>query len=364
MRRVKILCPALISLLSLFLLSSCVGCNSANQDSAGVGDDKSDDSRKLAKFEPADGKCYIFIGQDMGAIGGLEEYDEGYCDSFETPAGITVYFGLKPESTNNGLFNKSNWGSGDCYADFQAKDPRFEKCMIAVGMSMVHQEENILEGKCNATLDLYADWFKSLAPRPVFLRVGYEFDGYDWNFYEKDSYKACFRYIKDYLDAKGVENVAYVWQSVGFGTSLEELALWYPGEEYVDWCAYSHFGRPDTNMIKFAEARHKPVFIAEATPIFQTGENSFDEGKTTIPAQADKMWSEWFTPLFSRLETHPSIKAISYINVDWYTQEMWITNPTFQKVDSRIQASPYLSKKWVEKMSDSRYVNLKEYIEM
>ena len=368
MFRPKILGTALISLFSLFLLNSCVGCSkTANLESTEEAKPKpgeDDSSENLAKFEPQDGKCYIFIGQDMGAIGGLEDYNQGYCDTFETPAGITVYLGLEPDSQNKGLFSKANWGSGDCYADYQANASRFEKCMIAVGLSMVKQEENILSGQCDSTLDTYADWFKSLAPRPIFLRVGYEFDGYDWNFYQKDSYKACFRYVKDYLDAKGVDNVAYVWQSVGTDASLEELAEWYPGEKYVDWCGYSHFGRPDTRMIEFAKARKKPVFIAEATPIFQTGKNSFDEGKTTIPAQAEKMWREWFTPLFSRIEANPSVKAISYINVDWYTQKMWITNPTFQKVDSRIQESSYLSQKWVEKMSESRYVNLKEYCDM
>ncbi len=364
MRKENLVSIVLLSALSISMLSSCVACSQATQASTEESEETTEQSVTLGKFEPEDGKCFIFIGQDMGAIGGLEEYNEGYCDTFETPAGITVYFGLKPETTNNGLYNKSNWGSGDCYADFQAKDSRFEQCMVAVGMSMVNQEENILAGKCDATLDLYAGWFESLAPRPVFLRVGYEFDGTDWNFYEQDSYKACYRYIKDYLDAKGVDNVAYVWQSVGYGTTVEELAMWYPGADYVDWCSYSHFGQPDTNMIKFAELRNKPVFIAEATPIFQTGETTYEEGKTTIPAQAEKMWSEWFTPLFERIEKYPSIKAISYINVDWYTQSMWIDNITFQQVDSRIQESPYLSEKWISEMADERYVNLKEYIEM
>ncbi len=343
---------------SIFIMTT-VSCSNSKSE---VKDNKLPNTEHHTnnKFEPEDGKCYIFIGQDMGAIGGLPDYNDGYCDSFETPAGITVYFSLKPSTSNNGLFEMANWGSGDCFADFQANSDRFKDCMIAVGMSMVHQEDNILSGKCDQTLKLYGDWFKSLAPRPIFLRIGYEFDGVDWNFYKKDSYKASYKYVKDKLDSLGVDNVAFVWQSRGYGTSRTQLAEWYPGDEYVDWCAYSHFGQPDMNMIEFAELRKKPVFIAEATPIFQTGPNSYDEGKTTIAHQAQKMWSQWFIPFFARIEAHPCVKAISYINVDWYTQPMWVNNPTFQKVDSRLQKSPLLKEKWEEKMADKRYINLKE----
>jgi hypothetical protein len=35
-----------------------------------------------------------------------------------------------------------------------------------------------------------------------------------------------------------VKNVAYIWQSTGWVTSLDLLEYWYPGDEYVDWCAY------------------------------------------------------------------------------------------------------------------------------
>ena len=49
-----------------------------------------------AKFEPADGECLFFIGQDLGAIGGLENYSDGYCDHFDIPAGFTVYTNFSP----------------------------------------------------------------------------------------------------------------------------------------------------------------------------------------------------------------------------------------------------------------------------
>ena len=40
-------------------------------------------SVNYAKFEPEDGKCLVFIGQDMEAIGGIEG-KEGYVNFFGT----------------------------------------------------------------------------------------------------------------------------------------------------------------------------------------------------------------------------------------------------------------------------------------
>jgi beta-mannanase len=37
----------------------------------------------------------------------------------------------------------------------------------------------------------------------------------------------------------GVNNVAYVWQSKGAGATRKELDDFYPGDDYVDWVAFS-----------------------------------------------------------------------------------------------------------------------------
>jgi len=41
--------------------------------------------------------------------------------------------------------------------------------------------------------------------------------------------------------------------------------------------------------------------------------------------------------------------------VNWSIQPMWRDNPVFQKVDSRIQESEYISKKWNEEMQKQKY---------
>ena len=58
-------------------------------------------SVNYAKFEPEDGKCLVFIGQDMEAIGGIEG-KEGYVNFFGTPAGITIYTNIRPGDVSYG----------------------------------------------------------------------------------------------------------------------------------------------------------------------------------------------------------------------------------------------------------------------
>lgn len=318
--------------------------------------------RIFQKFEPKDGACFLFIGQDLGAVGGVEGYSSGYCNSFDMPAGVTVYLGKKTEKEEvAGLYQIANWGSGDCCANLYPTTPMFANAMISIGYDIVGSEEKIVRGEENMRIDEMGNWIKSLSPRPVFLRIGYEFDGAEWNFYQPETYKPAYRYIKDRLDEMGITNVAYVWQSKGVGTTVDEMRNWYPGDDYVDWCSYSYFGMPDTNMIAFARIVKKPVFIAEATPVFQEDERYFD-ADIKKEATARKIWDEWFTNLFQVIEENSDvIKALAYINVDWYAQDMWIPNPTFQQCDSRIQMSPYVTSKWLEKISDTtRYIHANE----
>lgn len=215
------------------LFTSCIGCENKEHDTPAP----EPDGRELSKYEPEDGKCFVFIGQDLGAVGGLEQYNEGYCDHFRTPAGITVYLGLGGSDTDkvSGLYDIDNWGSGDCCANLYPQSERFNNSMIAIGLAIVGNEADIASGKYDRKLDIIGEWFKKLAPRPVFLRIGYEFDGTDWNHYVPETYIPAYKHIKDHFDAAGIRNVAYVWQSKGDGTPLADMQKWYPGDEYVDW---------------------------------------------------------------------------------------------------------------------------------
>ncbi|WNJ16170.1 glycosyl hydrolase [Pontibacter sp. G13] len=329
-------------------------------------------TRSLAKFEPAGDQVLVFIGQDLGSIGGFEEYPDGYLDHFPTPAGFTLYtsiaggrdsYGEVPIEGLQGIYETFDNGNGPSNMTLMTSDARFQNCALAIGLSLVNHEEAVAKGERDENIDRLGDYLLSLGSRPVFLRIGYEFDGHTWNHYDLEAYKGAYRRIKNRLDAKGITNTAYVWQSVGWVSNQEQLEEWYPGDEYVDWCAYSFFDRfKEAEMIDFAREKGKPIFIAEASAAISDHTAKFDgdtkETRLGNPDQAQEAWDKWFEPFFETIENNNDvIKAIHYINCDWSTRPMWFENPTFRDVDARIQNSEMISTKWMERMNQGRYVN-------
>ncbi|TAI49855.1 1,4-beta-xylanase [Flagellimonas allohymeniacidonis] len=317
----------------------------------------------LAKFEPPNGKCLVFVGQDLGATGGLDNYSNGYSDFFDTPSGVTVYTNLSPGDESFGYFNKgldglktmANWGAGDSWAQNYIDDTTYAHSLMAIGLSMVNHEKKVAKGEHDDLIKELGSWIKSTG-RPIFLRIGYEFDGWDWNHYKRKHYLNAWKRIHAIFEAMEVNNVALVWQSKGTGSDQAVLEDWYPGDAIVDWCGYSYFGNPDEEMITFARKHGKPVFIAEASPVLQT-DNVYFDSDLKKEAVAKRAWQNWFVPFFRTLNEHQDvIKAFSYINVNWSIQPMWITNPVFQKVDSRIQVSDFISEKWKAEMAKARYL--------
>ena len=109
----------------------------------------------LAKFEPADGACLVFIGQDLAATGGLDEYTTGYTDFFDTPSGVTIYTNLSPGDESFGYYNKgldglttkANWGAGDAAAQYYIDDATYKNSVLAIGLSMVNHEKKVAKGE-------------------------------------------------------------------------------------------------------------------------------------------------------------------------------------------------------------------------
>jgi hypothetical protein len=324
-----------------------------------------------AKFEPEDGKVILFIGQELESVGGLSEFNSGYLDYFRKPAGWTSYTSISPGDSSFGFVNKGldgiwetgDWGDGKSNMTMQLSDPDFKNMALAIGLSMVNHEKQIANGTHDEYLIKLGNFLKGLNPRPVFLRIGYEFDGYTWNHYDREAYIASFRRIKDMFDKMGVTNVAYIWQCTGWVSDQYQLEDWYPGNEYVDWCAFSFFSRwKEQEMIEFARKKGKPVFIAEATPTISdytlklTGET-----KETILAdsiQAEEAWNRWFIPFFRTINENPDVvKAVCYINCNWMSHPMWRDNPTFSKIDARLQTSNFISEKWKEEVYKKKYIH-------
>ena len=316
------------------------------------------------KFAPENGKCYVFIGQDLEATGGLKNYNNGYSNYFHVPAGITIYTNLSPNNNSFGYINKgldglktkANWGSGDNWGSIYLQDSTYKNTSIAIGLSFVNNEKNVAKGKLDYLIEELAGWIKS-TNRPIFLRIGYEFDGWQWNNYNRKYYLKTWQRIHAIFKNKNVNNVAYVWQSKGTGSNQKTLEKWYPGDNLVDWCAYSYFGKPDEEMLIFARKHKKPVFISEATPVRQIDNLYFDTDlkKNNL---GETIWQNWFVPFFKTINNNADvIKGFSYINSNWKSQPMWVTNATFNKVDSRLHVNKFISKKWREEIAKTKYLN-------
>ncbi len=328
--------------------------------------------RPQARFEPKDGEVLVFVGQELEAIGGLEEFNNGYLDHFRIPAGWTAYTSLMPGDSVtfnaglkglDGVWTTDTWGDGYSNMSLQAADDDFKHMTLAIGLAMVNNERRVASGELDTLVRKFGTFLKELAPRPVFLRIGYEFDGHAWNHYDREDYLSAYRRIVDILKAMKCENVAFVWQSTGWVSNHEMLEAWYPGDDYVDWCGFSFFSRyEEQKMISFARAKRKPVFIAEASPTISDYMVKFNgDTKETIlsnTTQAQEAWEKWFIPLFKTIEeNHDVVKAFSYINCNWRANEMWTTNLTFKDIDARLQTGVWISEKWKEEMAKSRYVH-------
>ncbi|MFK7766515.1 MAG: glycosyl hydrolase [Mariniblastus sp.] len=348
---------ALVSTSLIFLASSLLAQDEATK-------------RKLAKFEPAGDKCIVFVGQSLPAIGGLKEFNDGNMDHFAAPGGFTMYTNLRPGDESfghqyrgiDGVTKTDDWGDGPNNMSLQIADPDFEHMALAIGLELVNHEKALAKGERDEQIKVLGEWIKGLGKRPVFLRIGYEFDGHSWNHYDRESYIASFKRIRDKFTEMEITNVAYVWQSCGFMSTQKQLEQWYPGDEYVDWVGYSFFNNwKKEQMTEFGRKKGKPVFIAEATPAISVpGKNDGSTFPLSLAdeAQAQRAWDEWFTPFIKSVNDNKDVvKAISYIPHDWYARAMWKDNPTFKGIDSRLNLSPMLEKKWKEEFGKERYLN-------
>ncbi|MEO8404931.1 MAG: hypothetical protein ABI480_10055 [Chitinophagaceae bacterium] len=62
-----------------------VSCNNNKADETVIAD-----NIRIEKFEPADGKVILFVGQELEAIGGMDKYNDGYFDYFPAAASMIL----------------------------------------------------------------------------------------------------------------------------------------------------------------------------------------------------------------------------------------------------------------------------------
>ncbi|TNE70254.1 hypothetical protein EP331_12680 [bacterium] len=323
----------------------------------------------IPKFEPADGTSLFILGQsrntEMAAYIGSVKSDP-------TPAGFAYYTNLNYGVPNVDIDDAEEFISQ--YGDAVLQLAIWTGGNYSSTRPGYYLDE-IVKGEKDQGIRQLAEAVKALE-RPVFIRFGYEFDGYH-NAYPPEKYKAAYRYFVDKMRGWGVKNAAYVWHSwgvtpyygsddfpeeypaLGDGVSAS-YDLWYPGDEYVDWAALSIFGTGWGNLntntsiqsfISLAKMHGKPIMIAESAAI-----------KTA--STRDRSWvipnGTWFNNMFSLLENNPEIKALTYINVDWEESSTTTTwgNTRIQAASTGAQEAWFQGLNTLQHSSDDLYSKL------
>jgi len=356
-RKLKINLWALLSIAAL-------SCNSNSSETV----EKRVGSNRLSKFEPANGKVILFAGQDLESIGGTVNYTDGYFDHFPAAGGFTQYTDFATGHNSFGFIHKGldglttldNWGDGPESMAVTVSDPTFKNSCLAIGLDISQGNDSVTTvGGHDELICRLGNWLQGLGNRPVFLRIGYEFDGFDWNHYQKRFYIPAWHRIRSKLDSMGVMNVAYVWQSKGAGAKREIMDDFYPGDSIVDWVAFSYFIPADSSnpMIQFARDHKKPLFIAESSTVFLDSNGVCKPLDLTKQADAEWAWRDWFTPYFRTIAKNQDvIKAVHYINCPWKARPMWKDNPYFKNIDARITKNDSLRKWWLAETSRETYL--------
>ena len=215
-----------------------------------------------------------------------------------------------------------------------------------VGLEMTnlqgdHYEHRVAAGDYDQQITNLVEGLRRLA-LPVYLRIGYEFNGLTWNGYQPAPYKQAFIRITQKLRAANLE-VATVWDA-----SIDGIFDYYPGDEYVDWFGMNIFRAAsfrDTSLPGFfnvARMRRKPVMIGETTP-------------HQIGAQGGAAsWNGWFVPFFDFLRNNDVVKQFNYINWDWGYWSRLYGLPWADWGDARLetQAAAYVRERYLAQLAD------------
>jgi len=281
------------------------------------------------QFLPPPGKTLLFIGQDKQTI------DDYVKATGVIPAGVMVYTSIQDVS---GLSEAFDNGAGVHHGAYLME--QYPNSALQIGLYMVDATDRVNQGLHEQNIDILAEWIRAQA-RPVYLRIGYEFDNPD-NHYEPGSYIRAYQRIVNRFRELEVDNVVFVWHSGAYITEESDPMAWFPGDEYVDWIAASFFAPVQYESVgrlaSMARLWKKPFMIAEASPM------------GTVSLEAKKDWYDKFFRTIADYE--PSVAC--YINSHWDAQKMFKAE---RFGDARVQKFVPIKELWLKEISQERYVH-------
>lgn len=291
------------------------------------------------ELQPADGKTLLITGQHRDAI---DQYVTG---TGHRPGGMMVYTSLNTPTLGTLVPSNRN----GFVQHMQYLMDKYPNTAMQIGLSLVDQLDLINLGLLDANISTLATILKN-ANRPIYLRIGYEFDAIH-NAYDPAKYVTAYKRIVERLRQSGVTNVSFVWHSAATGNRYlgKPLTAWYPGDCYVDWAGVTLFQQPfpggamghANGVADFADARDTPIMIAESTP----------KGRNTSTQSGDAIWNDWHQNVIDWINLR-DVKVWSYINQNWNA------NPDFPGFgDSRIERNAALKQRWLAEIAKARYLS-------
>src|ERR1035437_128534 len=181
-----------------------------------------------ALLEPS-GKIINGAGQDLAAYNNYWNI----MHPLDKPLIYMTYINLKDVT--------SDWADG-LKADLMSHGGKFQIPQIGLSMTVEatppeHFEQDVASRLLDKQIAMFIDGLESLA-FPAYVRIGYEFNGVDWNGYQPVTYKQAFIRITNMIRARKLE-VATVWNFAMDG--VPNFTDYYPGDAYVDWWSLNLF---------------------------------------------------------------------------------------------------------------------------
>lgn len=257
------------------------------------------------KFEPAGNRVIHGAGQEFSPSSKAMNFNDYWSSVSSKPLLFMTYAELKPFSIK--WFNNLK-SQLDCFRNLipQIGLSFNDECRKRTGDTSYEKE--VASGLFDEQIDFFLKGVKGFKT-PFFVRLGYEFNGSQWNDYSPKHFISAWQRVVSKSRSSGVDNIAWVWCMAPSGDS--DYNSYYPGDDFVDWWGINIFSSSDikksvsNQFLRDAEKHHRPVMIGEASPVYSGTK------------KGSGAWVKWFKPFFQWIHDNPVIKAFCYVNVDW-----------------------------------------------
>ncbi|WP_326599688.1 glycoside hydrolase family 26 protein [Streptomyces sp. NBC_01803] len=184
--------------------------------------------------------------------------------------------------------------------------------------------------------------------QPVFLAFDHEAEGKrhpDQG--DGADYARAWRHIHDVFEEEGVDNVTWVWITVGWLGHQETIADFYPGDDYVDWIGYDPFNYyvcrdnewrspsetigPWYNWLMRNGFSDKPVMLAEYG--------------TVADPENERAQAQWYRDLVPALSKYPNIRAVSVFDTHKVCDTRVSVRPGVLDAWGDVGRDPYVSRR-------------------